>query len=211
MAGKRKHPGGRPTELTPDVQRKIVRAIADGATRAHAAQSAGVVEKTFYEWMKRGRREPKGKFREFCKAVALAEGKLAVKNIKLIQKAAHERNEVTVKETVLPDGTIKKETTTRRVFDWGAAAWWLERRFPDDYAANRKKDIEEAVAKALEKVFSNGGGQSIDAARNPPPTEAASPAASATPIAQPSPPRPDPPDADGGDGPGPVAGSLDPV
>jgi hypothetical protein len=45
-----------------------------------------------------------------------------------------------------PDGrlvVVKRETSTKRVFDWQAAAWWLERRRAGDY---QKKLTAEVAA-----------------------------------------------------------------
>jgi hypothetical protein len=47
---------GRPTSLTPEVERQVVRAIRKGVYDWVAAQAAGISRRTFYEWMRRGKR-----------------------------------------------------------------------------------------------------------------------------------------------------------
>jgi transposase len=49
---------GRPTKLTPEVQRKIVEYVSAGAYDWVAAQAVGIRPATFYNWMKWGRRKP---------------------------------------------------------------------------------------------------------------------------------------------------------
>ena len=122
-------PAGRPSELKPESQRKICLALAAGNVREHAARSAGISKQTFYSWMAKGRKTRKGKYREFLDAVTLAEARVACNYVAIVQKAANERTETTVKKTELPNSEVKTETTTRKVFDWQAAKWWLERRF----------------------------------------------------------------------------------
>ena len=101
----------RPTKLTPDVQVRIVNAISVGATYALAAQYGGVCPDTFTNWMRKGE-AGKQPYVGFFEAVKEAEGAAAVKWLAKIEQAAS-------------DGT------------WQAAAWKLERRYPDDYGRQR--------------------------------------------------------------------------
>lgn len=99
---------GRPTKLTPKVQERVCEAIAQGATYALAAKYAGIHYDTFNEWMKAGEEAESGEFSDFSDAVKEAEGKAAVKWLKKIEVAANKGN-------------------------WTAAAWKLERRYPQEY------------------------------------------------------------------------------
>jgi hypothetical protein len=98
----------RPSLLTPKVQQAIVQAIALGATYKLAAAYGGISEDTFNNWMKRGVEEEDGIYVDFRAAVEEAEGIAAVGWLAKIEKAAN-------------DGT------------WQAAAWKLERRYPQQY------------------------------------------------------------------------------
>lgn len=99
---------GRPRLLTPERERRILEAIAQGATRGQAAQAAGVHRATFMRWMAAGEAQESGPERDFCDAVREADGAVAVAMCRVVTNAA--------------------ETGT-----WQAAAWWLERRHPTEY------------------------------------------------------------------------------
>lgn len=100
--------GGRPTKLTPSVQKRICEAIEQGATYTLAAQYAGISYDSFNDWMKQGGEAEDGEFCQFFHAVKAAEGKAAVKWLRKIETAANKGN-------------------------WAAAAWKLERRYPQEY------------------------------------------------------------------------------
>lgn len=97
---------GRPTALTPEVKRIILSALESGVFVSNACQIAGVAEKSFYNWIKRGQSEDPadGEYREFLqsceKTIAMTEAS-AVASI----RSAGRRN-------------------------WKACAWFLSRRHP---------------------------------------------------------------------------------
>jgi len=124
---------GRPTDLTPQVQAKIVQAIVGGNANVVAAAYAGIGESTYYAWLDRGRKEvtrlasspwarPRATempFLEFLEAIEKAQADAEARNVALIAKAAQ-------------DGT------------WTAAAWWLERKYPERWG---RKDRHEVTGK----------------------------------------------------------------
>ena len=111
--------GGRPTKLNFDTHNKIITAIRAGNYIETAAAYAGIDKSTLYDWLKRGEREkqrvaqnPRYKIRksekpyvEFSNAVEKALAEAEVRDVAIIAKAAEEQ--------------------------WQAAAWRLERKFPD--------------------------------------------------------------------------------
>lgn len=101
----------RPVKLTPEAQEKICDAIRLGATYALAAGYGGIVYNTFNKWMRRGREQKTGCYRNFYESVKQAEGEGALAWLRKIEEAASEGN-------------------------WQAAAWKLERRYPRDYGRN---------------------------------------------------------------------------
>lgn len=115
---------GRPSELTPQVREKLVQALAIGNYRGDAARFAGIDPTTLSRWMRRGREEPQGPFAELRDAVLDAEAKAKVMALGCVTKA-------------IRDG------------DWKAAAWYLERKHPHQYA---EKSHLFLVAKALEQM-----------------------------------------------------------
>lgn len=109
----------RPTKLNFDTHNKIITAIRAGNYIETAAAYAGVNKSTLYEWLKRGEREkqrvaknPRYRIRksekpyvEFSNAVEKALAEAEIRDVAIIAKAAEEQ--------------------------WQAAAWRLERKFPD--------------------------------------------------------------------------------
>ena len=120
----------RRTKLTPETQAKIVKALRAGNTRRVAMLYANISEPTFYSWMKRGR-EGEEPFREFLEMVKSAEAHAEVRNVAIIQQAANET--------------------------WQAAAWWLERKRPDDWGRRQRMDIATSDDHPMEVIVRIGG------------------------------------------------------
>lgn len=104
---------GRPEKLTPEVQQKIVDAIRMGAYIETAAAYAGINKSTLYDWMKRGARAKSGKYKEFSNAIEKALAESEMRDLAVIAKASQE--------------------------NWQAAAWRLERKFPDRWGRRKAK------------------------------------------------------------------------
>ena len=119
----------RRTKLTPETKEDIVKALRAGNSRRDSALYAGVSETTFYSWMARGR-EGEPLYAEFLEAVEKAEAQSVVRNVAIIQRAAEET--------------------------WQAAAWWLERKRPDDWGRRQRMDIG-ADKEELEVIVKIGG------------------------------------------------------
>jgi transposase len=118
---------GRPTKLTPEVQDKIVAALRAGNYQETAAMYAGVEARTFYRWMVRGESDgvEDESYRQFRHAVEKAKADAEVRDIALIDKAAH-------------DGS------------WQAAAWKLERKFPQKWGRVNRTEISGPEGKPVE-------------------------------------------------------------
>ena len=98
---------GRPTKLTPETQQLIIQSLSVGATHRLACQYAGIDEDTFYTWMDKGHKGH-APYAEFAEQVKKTEGRAATGWLAKIEAAANEGN-------------------------WQAAAWKLERRYPNEY------------------------------------------------------------------------------
>lgn len=109
--------GGRPTKLNPELQEKICQAIRAGNYIETAAAYAGVNKSTLYDWLKRGGRAKSGKYKEFSNAVEKALAEAEVRDVFIIGKAAEE--------------------------NWQAAAWRLERKFPERWGRKERLRSEE--------------------------------------------------------------------
>ena len=108
----------RPTKLTPETQKKIVQAIELGASYELAANYAGVSYDAFNDWMNKGRSQQSGIYSQFYHDIKAAEGKGAVGWLEKIESAANDGN-------------------------WQAAAWKLERRYPEAYG-RQKLDVNHS-------------------------------------------------------------------
>ena len=115
---------GRPSALTPEVQRRLCDAIAAGNTRNDAAEYAGVGESTLRRWLAQGRHRRSGKFRALLAAVKKAEADAVVRNVAIIQKAAST--------------------------SWQAAAWWLERKRDADWS--QSKGLVRRLAREVQEL-----------------------------------------------------------
>lgn len=129
---------GRQTKLTPDVQEKVLHALRLGATHRLACDYAGIHKDTFYDWLKRGEAGAEGDelFSDFSDLVKKAQAITATDCLLQIQAKAGE-------------GV------------WQAAAWILERRFPDEYGKQVVEQkhsgevtvsIEDRLTKALDRL-----------------------------------------------------------
>ena len=97
---------GRKTKLTDERQQLIVAALKAGNYIDTACDYAGISHQSFYNWMEQGEAAQRGKFFEFFEAVQKARSEAEMRNVNVVQKAAQ-------------GGT------------WQAAAWHLERSFPE--------------------------------------------------------------------------------
>ena len=110
---------GRKTKLTPEIQFALCAALMEGQYIDTACGLAGITATTFYRWMAQGDGPdaPK-KFREFREAVVKARSQAEADMVKLIAKAA------------------------KRPETWTAAAWWLERSFPNRWGRQSRQLVE---------------------------------------------------------------------
>lgn len=101
---KRRGPG-RPPKLSDEVVEKLCQALSAGNYRNVAAEWAGISARVLREWMRRGKEQKAGPFRDFRRRVLEAEKAAEIRAVGLIMKAAQD--------------------------DPRHAEWWLERKFND--------------------------------------------------------------------------------
>jgi transposase-like protein len=107
----------RQTKLTPEVQDRIVAALRAGNYQETAAVYGGISAPTFYRWMEQGAdSESEEIYQEFREAVEKAKADAEVRDVALIDKAAHNGS-------------------------WQAAAWKLERKFPNKWGRVNRTEI----------------------------------------------------------------------
>lgn len=119
---------GRPTKLNREVIDRLLLAVRNGSTLETAAALAGVDQSTLFRWIQRGKmgQAPYAQFVvDLEQALAVAE----IRDLTRIRRAAE-----------------------RGV--WQAAAWHLERRWPERWAAVRKSVIRhEGVLRKSARVL----------------------------------------------------------
>lgn len=121
---------GRPTKLTPQVQQKIVFAIANGNAEETAAEYAGIGATTFFRWMRQGAEARKGSpLWQFRQAVKEAQVNAEMSHVITIEQA--------------------------RSAHWQANAWWLERRRNDRWG--KKENIEITIRREAERLARETG------------------------------------------------------
>ena len=106
------------SKLTPELQDKILLHLRVGAYVETAAACAGIHKDTFYEWMKKGARGL-APYRAFADSVHKAVAESESRDLATILKAAQSQ--------------------------WQAAAWRLERRFPEKYGRNDRMKIDAKI------------------------------------------------------------------
>ena len=137
---------GRPSKINEERAAKIIRAVRAGNYIETAAALAGINKSTLYAWMKRGAAEmdrlesdPKAKprkselpFLDFSNAINIALAEAENRDIEAINAAIHD--------------------------DWRAAAWRLERKFPDRWGRKDRlqAEIENKGHVGLNLVISYG-------------------------------------------------------
>jgi transposase len=98
---------GMKTKLNHDLIKQIAKMIELGTPNKYVAQAIGVDITTWYKWLQRGERAKSGIYFDLFVSVKKAEAKAISRNVSIIQKAA--------------------------IDNWQAAAWWLERRYPEEF------------------------------------------------------------------------------
>lgn len=119
-------PFGRPSKLTPRVYGQLIAFIRIGSTYQDACTGVGITYHTFRNWMKAGEGGDEDFF-HFFHAIKKAEAEVAMKATECIVQGAKT--------------------------DWRAAAWWLERRRPEEYSlrASRFRN-EEAPLQSVDHL-----------------------------------------------------------
>jgi transposase-like protein len=104
---------GRPTKLTPEIQERIVELLKAGNYVETACAVVGIGRTTYYDWMKKAEESTRAnKYTRFHDAVRQAKAWSEARLVAMINKHAEKI--------------------------WQAAAWMLERKYPERWGRNRK-------------------------------------------------------------------------
>src|SRR5437773_3263998 len=113
---------GRKTKLSPDLQKRLLDAIAAGNYIHTACAAVGIGESTYFKWLERGR-AGESPYREFIEALTRAEQQAIVSLVEIVRSHAIE--------------------------DWRAAAFLLERRQKKDWG--RHETLDATVTTKLDE------------------------------------------------------------
>ena len=106
------------SKLTPELQEKVVNLLRRGNYVETAAACVGISRDTFYEWMKKG-----------------------AKGVKLYGAFAQVVHQALAESEAMDLAIIQRASTTQ----WQAAAWRLERRFPEKYGRHDRTKVEGKI------------------------------------------------------------------
>ena len=121
----------RPTRLNQEKMEKIAQLISAGNFAETAAQASGISKATYYNWLARGKAE-KDRLEKEDKSNPKASEKPYVEFLDTIEKAKAEAEA----RMIL---VISKAASDPK--SWTAAAWWLERVFPQKYGKITRTEI----------------------------------------------------------------------
>lgn len=96
---------GRPSKLTQELQDRIVLSLRAGNYLETAAKANGISKATLYNWLDKAAKEHSPPHMAFLDAIEKAQSEAEQRDVALIAQAAQQQ--------------------------WQAAAWRLERKFPD--------------------------------------------------------------------------------
>lgn len=119
---------GRPLKLNPDMQAGLVKVIQAGNFLETAAAYVGISVSTLRDWIRRGEREAQRLSTKNAKSNKTEEPYL---EFSAAIKKAQAEGEI---RDVLLIGNAARET-------WQAAAWRLERRFPDRWGRKERHEL----------------------------------------------------------------------
>lgn len=130
QGGRPKKAHGRPSKLTPEIQRDIVDLVKTGNYFETAANACGIGNSTARRWLYDGARQKTGKYRRFRDAVVKAEAFAEASAVSRIRQHGAKV--------------------------WQAEAWYLERRMPRKWGRwERKDDTEEHAPRRLRLTTEN--------------------------------------------------------
>ena len=162
-------PAGRPTDLTPEVIEDVRRLLPTVMYLETVADYIGVTRQAIRGWLKRGAKEIKRVRRKPGRRILVAEA-LYVEFFHAVKKAL-------AAGEIGDAGTIKKASADQ----WQAAAWRLERRFPDRWGRKDRHEVEHSgsITTEIVEVLADGdGGDATPAGAEggqPPPSPASVP------------------------------------
>lgn len=127
----------RKSKLTKELIKEASKLVAAGNYDKDVYPILGVDKATWYRWLNEGEKAKSGIKRYFYDTIKKAEKEAIARNVALIQRAAQDGN-------------------------WQAAAWWLERKYFEDWGRKDKVDLSadkdgfKVIVEYVDKEEQNG-------------------------------------------------------
>jgi hypothetical protein len=99
---------------------RLIEALKAGSYRIDACRAAGIHYNTLLAWEKKGESQQSGEYVDFLWALRKAEAEAVVSNVGVITGAAQGG-------------------------DWRAAAWFLEHKYPNNWARLEKRAVNDLI------------------------------------------------------------------
>lgn len=156
---------GRKCTLTKDIQDKIVEILEAGNYQKTAYESLGIPHSTYFNWLKGGEEAEKKKVEgkkltkdeqkllDFLESIKNAEQAAMQRNLKVIQDATEGGAVISEREFYDKDGNVTQKYTTYTTPQWQPAAWYLERKAPQEFGNKTRHEHTGKDGKPVEVQF----------------------------------------------------------
>ena len=143
----------------------LVKALEARMSVNRAVELAGIHQTTFHNWLRKGKNPRNRKYWLFRKKILKIQAQWETDSLKIIDTVAKGNYEI--KETKCrTDGegnVIDNITTIKNATpNWQAAAWFLKKRFKEDYGKDKNdifeqapEDAAKAIKEAADKLFNS--------------------------------------------------------
>jgi hypothetical protein len=108
--------------------KKLIDSLRSGNYRIDACRAAGIHYNTLLAWEKKGESQKSGEYVEFLEALRSVEAEAVVSKVDIIHGASMNG-------------------------DWRAAAWYLEHKYPNNWARLDKRAIEDMIPNSNKDVI----------------------------------------------------------
>lgn len=123
---------GRPTLLDAEKQQTIAGLIVSGAFAVDACEQAGIGSSTFYVWLEKGKKQKRGRYRDFLEAITRAQSQRRMLLLADVRNAAKPK-----------DG---------KRGEWQAAAWVLQHTDAAMFSPQLHLHVKTELTAALQRL-----------------------------------------------------------
>lgn len=147
--------GRRIRNFNPRVRRMLYASIEAGLPYNRACEICGVNYPNFQYWMRRGRTDPEiSPYTQFRRYIKRIEARKESELLQVIDRAAEGGAAVREREITFSPDKGRTIRIRKKVLlpNWKAAAWRLERKFPDEYYLQDKDESSRTPDQIAEDI-----------------------------------------------------------